>query len=231
MYIRLLIVVILASVIGLSSCKKNNDAPNVTLTTKLNIINASTDTINFYLNGTRQNNNSSIYPAVSTGYYDVPYGTQDYQFKKMFDTTKSVVQNLFITPQTLDTGKYYSLFITGETADRAFLTIDNLTADPKPDTLYLRFVNASPDAGNLDVAVGDTLKFQNVAFKAASDFVVVGSGLKTFKIYSTGSATPLLTSLPVAMGARRLYTIYTKGKPGGTGDSAFGIAITLNYNQ
>jgi len=53
-------------------------------TTGLNVTNASTDTLNYYLNGTRVNNASSIYPLGSSGYIGVAVGQQNYQFKKFW---------------------------------------------------------------------------------------------------------------------------------------------------
>ena len=58
-------VVLLAGLItAFLSCKKNNDAPVVsTSIDSLNVVNATANTINLYLNGTRLNNNSNLYPS------------------------------------------------------------------------------------------------------------------------------------------------------------------------
>jgi len=59
---------------------------------------------------------------------------------------------------TLDTGKTYSLFVAGRSPNLTFSTIDTLVADTG-NLATIRFVNASPDAGTLDVMVGDTVNF------------------------------------------------------------------------
>lgn len=217
--------------IGLSACKKNNDAPVVsTAIDSLNVVNATADTINFYLNGTRLNNNSNLYPSGSSGYYQVPAGSQAYQVKKIFNPATSVVQTLFNLTLPLDAHHYYSLFVAGETADQAFTTLDTLRQDTTINQCYVRFVNASPDAGNLDFAVGDTLKFTNKPFKSSSGFVSVGvSGFKPIVLYQSGSSTPLI-STTYSLIAGESYTFYTQGKLSGTGNSALSIGVTLNFN-
>lgn len=233
---------LIAFIIGLSACRKNNDAPTVKLKSNLNITNASADTVNFYLNGTRLNNTSSLYPATSSNYLsNVTVGQQNFQIKKMFNPASSIVQPLFTIPLTLDTGKYYSLFVGGETVDNAFLVLDFTTAslttlghntqtgDTAQTTSYVRFVNASPSAGNLDIAVGDTVKFTNMAFKSAGDFTLVNSGSKTIYAYVHGSATPI-AKWQVLMAAGNIYTLYSMGALNGTGNSAFNIGVTLNGN-
>jgi len=229
---RLLILFFIAAITGLSACKKNNDVPTVTSTAFLNIVNASPDTVNFYLNGTRLNNNSNLYPAGSSGYFNVTDGQQNYQVKKIFNPLTNSVQTLFTIPLKLDSAGDYSLFITDGTLANTFSTTDVLLA--VPDSLaatncYVRFVNASPGAGNLDMTVGDTVKFTNMPFKSASNFVLVGaSGLKPISVYQTGSTTPIVSG-HLAMIPGYSYTFYSYGKLNGTGNSAFSVGSNV-YN-
>src|SRR5579872_2712888 len=231
MNIRFLGLIFGVLIIGLSACKKNNDAPVVsTAIDSLNVVNATADTINYYLNGTRLNNNSNLYPSGSSGYYQVPAGSQAYQVKKIFNPANSVVQTLFNLSLPLDAHHYYSLFVAGETADQAFTTIDTLQQDTTTNQCYVRFVNASSDTGSLDFAVGDTLKFTNKAFKSSSGFVSVGvTAKKPIALYQSGSSTPLI-STTYSLIAGQSYTFYARGKLSGTGNSALGISVTLNFN-
>lgn len=231
MNIRLLALFIIASIIGLSACKKNDDAPVVEPKVGLNVINASADVVNIYLNGTRLNNNSNIEPGVSTGYYNVPVGKQTYQLKKAFNTSSSTVETLFSkTIDTATTATDRSLFVVDETAANAFITVDDLKADTIVNTCFVRFVNASPDAGSLDMALGDTTQFKARVFKSASGFVQVGiSGLKPIKVFHAGSATPIISG-HVNLAAGKSYTFYSKGKLNGTGAAVFSVGTTINFN-
>ncbi|HEY4195413.1 MAG TPA: DUF4397 domain-containing protein [Mucilaginibacter sp.] len=228
MKIRLLILLAVVFIAGLSACKKNNDMPVITSMVGLNIINASADTVNIYLNGTRLNNGSNLLPGISTGYYSVPAGEQSYQFKSAFNTTGSTVKTLFSKTLPVDSSFYRSLFVTDETAAGAFTLDDVLLTDTLANTCLVRFVNASPDAGTLNVAFGDTTQFKSIPYRSASDFVLVGvSGVKPVKIFPANSTTPLL-STKVDLGAGVSYTFYSKGKLKGTGTAAFSLGMTTN---
>lgn len=242
---RLSVLLAFIFIVGLSACnKKNNDAPTVALKSSLNIVNASADTVNFYLNGTRLNNNSNLYPLVSTGYLtNILAGSQNFQVKKMFNPVTSTVQTLFTIPLKLDTGTNYSLYIAGETLDNAFLIPDftqaqanqlasmTNTGDTVQTTSLVRFVNASPTVGNLDIAIGDTVKFTNVPFKTAENFTLINSGSKIpFNIYKSGTTTPLTTGTLV-LSPGTAYTVYSKGALNGTNNSAFGIVYILTFSS
>ncbi len=231
MYVRLIVLILIVSVASLTACKNNNDAPTpITALDSLNVVNASVDTINAYMNGSRLNRVASIYPATATGYYTVLSGSQVYSVKKYFNTTTIIPQPLFDLTLNLDPKLHYnSFFVAGETAAQAFSTVDTLKALAKADTCYIRFVNASPTVGNLDVAIGDTVKFNNVPFKGAGGFKLVGiSGKKPIRVYLTGTTTPIL-STTVNLGANHSYTFYSMGSLNGQGNAAFRIGSMVNY--
>ncbi|HEY4194486.1 MAG TPA: DUF4397 domain-containing protein [Mucilaginibacter sp.] len=222
MNIRLLVLLGIILVAGLASCKKNNDAPVVKQIDSLNIVNASADTINFYLNGTRLNA-SNILPAGATGYYQISSGDQVYQVKKPFNPATNVVQNIFSLPLTLEPHHFYSLFIAGETAAQTFITPDVLMEDDSTGTCLVRFVNASPDAGNLDFVVNGT-KIPNQAFKTASGFVLVpvSDTPVPVMVYHAGSTTPIISGT-YTLTTGTFFTFFSEGTLTGTGNKAFGI--------
>jgi hypothetical protein len=197
------------------------------LADSLNVINASANTINIYLNGTRLNGNSSIYPAGSTGYYFVPSGKQAYQVKKAFNQAGSTVTTLFNLPLDLEPYNFYSLFITGATDSDAFILPDELVVDTALNKCQVRFVNASHAAGSLDFSIGG-VKYSNWAFGKGSDFAEVDTAsLSPIMLYQAGAATPVIKGqYPLLPGY--IYTFYAKGDPNGTGDAALGIGVTVN---
>ncbi|RFZ82075.1 DUF4397 domain-containing protein [Mucilaginibacter terrenus] len=207
----------------IASCKKNDDAPSQesSLTTSVNVINASADTLNLYSNGSRINTTSSIYPLGSAGYLTVKFGEREYQFKKY---GKSEV--LFTQTLTLDTSKVYSLFITNQVDKPIFTTLDTLVADTS-GRAKIRFVNASPDAGNLDVLIGDTVNFKVRAYQSASVFLPVSTGLKRIRVFKSGSTIPLSDTTRTLVGSR-LYTLFSKGLLTGTGGNRFGTGLIVN---
>lgn len=220
-------------VAGWLSCKKNNDAPTVLTTAQLNLVNASSNTINFYLNGTRLNNTTSFYPGGSLGYvFNVASGTQNYQFK--IAGNENI---LFTKPLTLDSGKKYSLYISGQTADNAFMTNDVLTADTAGNAL-VRFVNASPDSSPLVVAfeggstattILDTIKFSSVAYKTTTDFIKVKGGFShNVSVYQASSSSNPKRDTTVILNSGQIYTIYSYGLVGTVGNQALNTSLIVN---
>jgi len=192
-------------------------------TTNLNVVNASADTLNFYQDGTRVNNGSNLIPDGSLGYQTVTSGAQNYQFKKAGSPNTLVDIPLTLDVSTLTVQKLYSIFIAGETSDKVFLTRDTLVNDTTGGA-SVRFVNASPITGTLDVTIGNTFSYKKMAFKSATGFIHVNSGNSTLTIYQSGSTTPLASGT-ITLVEGTSYTLFTKGLLNGTGKSAFGVRI------
>jgi hypothetical protein len=228
MHIKLLLLIFCIAVVSFSACKKNNDAPVVsTSIDSLNFVNASAQPFNIYLNGSRLINNSNLSIGGSSGYYTVPSGQQTYQVKKVFDPAGGVVTTLVNLPLNLAAHHYYSLFIPDDSASHAFTTIDTLRADTTGGTCLVRFVNASPASGSLDLSIGG-VQYSNQAFKSVSGFSVVDtSSMSPIIINQSGTATQLINGhYPLLEGY--IYTFYAKGSPNGTGNSALSVGVTVN---
>jgi len=232
MNIRLFALLFFAVIIGFESCKDKDLPPATPLQAYLNVVNATTDTIKFYINGTRQNNVSNLFVGGSTSYLSVISGTQNYKFSDAVGNFAT----LFTTTYDLLDSVNYSLFVAGATPDKAFLIADpllsayNALAADSTDTLgtesVVRFVNASPDAGALNVTVGagDTVNINNAAFKYAGPYILFTSGLKEVKVFQTGSTTPKIDTMITFLSLQR-YTLFTKGLLNGKGTSAFSVSI------
>jgi len=212
------------------SCKNKDLLPATPLITDLNVVNATSDTIKYFINGTRQNDLSSIYVGGQTAYQQVISGTQNY---KIADATGSFPV-LFSTEYTLTDSAYYSLFVAGATADKAFLSLDpiaaaNTTIDADTTGLLsvIRFVNASPSVGSLNVTVGtgDTVNITNAAFKYVGSYLPFTSGTKEVKVYPAGSTTAVVDTT-ITFVTHNVYTLFTHGQLNGKGVSAFSVTLT-----
>jgi hypothetical protein len=223
MNIRCSALFFIAIIVGLTSCKNNDENFAPVVSTYFNVVNASTDTLNFYLNGTRQNNGSSLYPTGESLYITVPAGQQNYQFKKA-----GAFIDLFSVPLNLKDSTFYSLYVYGESASKTFTTTDALVQYVQsPDTTQIRFVNVSPDAGSLNVTVGDTLSFTGQAFKSSTAFGLIGGGSKEVKVTQVSSGT-LLVDTTITFQPGSIYTLFSKGLLNGKGNAAFDVGVALN---
>jgi hypothetical protein len=221
MKFKLFVFIVFMGVIAIVSCKKgNDDAPATPLKTSINFINASSDTINFYVNGTRLNSTAASYPLASTGYLTTPLGEQNYQVKK--DRNPNTLFNLALP---VDTGKVYSFFVTDNTSENTFTIVDTLS---KIDTLSLiRFVHTSPKMGDLKILINDTVTVTNAKFKSVSKYTHVTAGLKVIKVVDATGDVLIEESRVLSLG--RAYTLFTRGGLTATGVKAStgtGLIIT-----
>jgi hypothetical protein len=212
-YLKILVLVIVTGIV-LSSCKKDGDVVVVLPKADLNTVNATNYAINVYQNGTRLNNLGSIGIGGKSSYFSVTAGIQQYQIKKADpNNPEYLISDL---PLQLDSGKIYSLFVAGNTPDKLFVVKDTVPA-PAANQATIRFVNTLPGTTNLDVTIGAQV-LTNTAFQSASDFTNITSGANSFKIYQTGSATPIIDQT-ITLSTGTIYTIFTTGTITGTGDN------------
>lgn len=230
MNIRVKILLVIAGVVCLwSACKKNDDRPQAKLTTNLNVVNVSNNAINFYQNGTRLNNTGSYIPGGTLGYIPVLAGTQNFQVK-----VAGNADPLFSLPLALDTGKLYSLYI-GPTAGDTFSTTD-VFESPGADSIMVRFVNASPDAGLLGVSFHSSdanstvitpAEFKDVEYKRTTNFIATPSGELILNVYrSSAPSDPKIDTLTFNSGG--VYTIYSYGTLGSGGITNLNTRLVIN---
>ena len=230
-----LMMCIVGSITIVVSCK-NKDLPlPAGATTRLNVFNATADTIKFFINGTRQNNFTPIFIGGATCYLSVLSGQQNYRFSK----ANNGFATLFNTTFNLDTSNYYSIFVGGETANLAFKIkdpIDSLLTVIAADTTvatnvnaFVRYVNATPGTDKFDVTVGggDTVNFKGYAFGTWGVFKPFISGTKKVRVYVNGSTTAQIDTA-IIFTAGIGYTLFTHGQLAGKEGNAFTVTVTPN---
>jgi hypothetical protein len=200
------------AVLLLAGCVKNDPAPVQRGNASVDVVNASDNILNFYVNGTRQSVLTGIFPLSNNGYTTVPYGNQVLTFKQLFDKENfNNADTLFSLPVQLDSVSSttrYSIFLGGITRNAAFMVKDDLTANSR--NAKVRFVVASPSVTSFKVYFNDTLRYTATAFKAVSDFDTVGTGLKKIEIRQANTNKVLSTST-VRLNASRSYTLFSQG--------------------
>jgi len=224
MIYRLSLLFFIVVIVGMVSCKNNDEVFATPLPTYVNVVNASGDILNFYLNGTRQNNSSSLYPGNQSFYLVVPAGTDNFQFKKAGDFNV-----LFSVPLTLKDSVNTTLYVSGESTSNTFHTVDFLdtTNIINLPQMRIRFVNASSDAGALNAFV-DSTSYSAVPYQTTSNFTLMGDGPKEIKIYQAKSDS-LLKDTTIIFQPAHIYTLFSRGLIKGKGAAAFNIGLAINY--
>jgi hypothetical protein len=135
--------------------------------------------------------------------------------------TAATDHNLAITTvqQAVEANKFYSYYQSGfyntttKTAD-AFIIPDNWTI-PTDTMARVRFVNASPNAGAIqlgirkDSSTADTNIGGATAYKTATDFVVIPPGVYEVRAHAATGAVPSRTG--VSFVAMHIYTVTLRG--------------------
>lgn len=111
----------------------------------------------------------------------------------------------------VEAGQAYSLVVVGR-VDRAQTLIlqDDLSA-PAEGQARMRFVHASPDAPAVDVQAGGETLFSDVAFKNATDYMVVDAGTVDLTVQTAGDSETVLTIPDVVLNSGTVYTVYAIG--------------------
>ena len=123
---------------------------------------------------------------------------------------------LFSDSVTINNGVAYSIFLTNTSAtseNPSILFLTDSISRPANGNANLRFVDVSPDAPAVDLAIQDSAAFvSNISFKGYSSFLPVAGGKSyTFDIRQHGTNTVLATLSGVQVNSGLVYTIWFHG--------------------
>ena len=125
------------------------------------------------------------------------------------------------TQATLETGKFYSYYLSGIYNSATKQTDAFVVEDPLPDfdytKAYVRFVNAISNSQPMtlyakstttttETAIGGT-----VAYKSAGAFVAIPADIYDLNTRLAGSSTNVITRTAVSFLAGRVYTVTARG--------------------
>ena len=107
----------------------------------------------------------------------------------------------------------YSLFMVNTASNPGIFLVTDSISRPAPGMATVRFINVSPDAPAVDLAVKDSAAFvTNKAFKSFSSFIPkIGGKTYTFEIRRHGTNTVLTTLSGVTLNSGLVYTIWLRG--------------------
>lgn len=188
-----------------SSCGKN-EVPSTESTSYMTIINASPSpaTYNVYLNNSKVSNAALPFGG-TIPYAQILSNTYDLKFTSAGSAESLLSKNIILAEYT-----NYSYFLIGVTGQLDLISFkDNLSV--RSEKASLRFINLSPDAPSLDLAIKDKSNIvSNQTYKQANEFLQIEPGTFDLDIKekSTGSVK---TTLNVTLAAGRYYTIFVKG--------------------
>lgn len=207
-----------------SSCGKSGTNNAVGLRIRYHILNLSPDIlpVNLYINYVKVNSSPYIY-GYDQGYFYISSTDTPFQIRSARFTGTTLLTRADILKPNIS----YSLFIVGalgNNTDTTIFTVDTATIAANGYG-KLRFINASPSAGGLDVYANGTLAFKNVPYKKLSAGISLPAGGYDLQVVPTGSSSVLkdIPSYTILNGG--LYTLYTYGYTTRTDTAAFNAAV------
>lgn len=217
----------------LSSCLKSSNSYYAPPVAFVSFIQASPGqpALDFFMNNNKVNVNPVNYGD------DIDYFRAYVGQRTVNLYAQGTMNKLFSDTVTLNTNVAYSMFLTNASATSAspdILLLTDSISKPATGKANIRFVNISPDAPAVDLAVQDSAAFvSNKAFKGYSSFLPMQGGKTyTFNVLQHGTSTVLATLSNVPINTGLVYTIWFHGLASSTNTTdkpAVGIITNAYY--
>ncbi|MCZ4222262.1 DUF4397 domain-containing protein [Pedobacter rhodius] len=220
-----IIYALIALTLFISACKKDwGDSGSVTVA-GIGFVHASpgTGAIDFIVDNQKVNNKDFTYTK-DLGYFGAYPGSRLFGITKK-DSLKYLVK----TNVTLQSGLFYSAFVIDVLPSPNILLVQDDLKAPETGKAKIRFINLSPDAPALDLAIEGTSTplITAKAYKEASTFISIDPSVSyNFQIKESNNVTATLPATKIESG--KIYTLWTKGLKSKTDSTKFGLAILTN---
>jgi len=203
----------------LTSCLKTDNSsfppPATALVTFIQAI-PDEPSVNFFLNGDRVNQSPVDY-GFGVDYVSAFAGTRTVNIYHSND-----MSSVLSLPVTLNANTAYSIFLaTTSTKKPQILLLTDTLNKPAGGKAGLRFVNVSPDAPAVDLAIkGGAVVVANKSPLGYSAFLPLqGKTNYTFEVRAAGTSVVLATIPNVTLNDGALYTIWLGGLVASTSSS------------
>lgn len=218
---------VLLFVIFFSSCMKNSNNNPETPVAGLIAFNLAPQqtAVGFQLSGNNLTNTALTYTSYTGGYLGIHTGTRT--IAAIDVNTNSLLSSL---DYTFEKGKYYSLFLVGDTTYQNIVVNDNIDSlSGTNGKAYIRYINAIADASTPTANIsenGNSLISENAAFKNVSAFVAATPGPINISINNNSN---IQANRTITLEERKVYTALLLGVPGST-DSVKSVQIRYIEN-
>ncbi|WP_461789134.1 DUF4397 domain-containing protein [Pedobacter sp.] len=192
----------------LAACGKNDtETPNIGSFSVYNT-SPSFTTYDVYINGTKLNPSALPY-AGGVKYTQLIQGSYEAKFTIANETANVYTKSNIAVGNNI----FSTLYLTGTTGNFDGLLLTDDFSNASTEKAYVRFINLSPDAPALDLAIKDatTSLTTNKAYKGYSSFIAVDPGAKVLEIKLTNGAT-VKASVNETLAKGIFYTVIAGGK-------------------
>ncbi|SDL02163.1 protein of unknown function [Pedobacter sp. ok626] len=219
---QLIAVTLLLFSLLLTSCSKETET---TAYAYLSVANVSPTlgTYNIYLDGTKSNTSGAVAFGGILAYSTLTAGNHTLSF-----TTESSVNVLATKTVSLEENGVYSAFLIDKGNNLDVLLIKDEINVASTEKAFIRFINLSPDAPELDLSVSEAeTLISGKAYKSASAFQAIDPKTYSFELKANGIVKTILTDQTLTAG--KYYTIIARGLTTvGDIDQPFGAQLITN---
>jgi hypothetical protein len=203
----------------LSSCKKDDPYDfEDTIGAEVNFINASPDagSARLYVEDVLRTTTGVNYGEAS-GYKKTYLGDQDVDIR-----STSGESTLTSSHVQFDANNKYTFLLVGQNSSLGLLYFTDDVAAPAAGKAKIRFVNAAPNATAATLTSATAVLTTQQNFRGIAPSTEVTAGAYVLSAVSGGVPSARTT---VTLESGKIYTVYTKGLVGGTGNAAFGVGV------
>lgn len=171
----------------IQSCSKDvGPAPEYAF---LNITNSypTPATFNIFIDQNKINSSGAVAFGGNSGYLTVPVGNHNIKFTTASNTQALIEQNI-----SFEANSIRSVFLIENEAKMEYLILKDEIGDMTSSKAFVRFINLSPNAPALDLAVkdGDVI-ISDKAFKTYSNFIEIEAKSYLFELKDKETGTTL----------------------------------------
>ncbi len=216
------IAAVFALTLGLSACSKRVDQAPIDLS-GFAIIHASPteEKLDLYVESSKANLSDFAF-GNKIDYLNALSGTRKIMVTKKGSATPLKTKDIELKPQV-----GYSFFIINKLEEIDFLNLEDNLSVPANGKAKVRFINLSPDAGELDLYLNNATEAMssNKAYKAYSDFIEVDASKVSFKIKTHQSDEEEALLQDVELEAGKIYTVWVKGLKANTDELKLSLSV------
>ncbi|SEN39422.1 protein of unknown function [bacterium A37T11] len=230
---RAILPILILATLFLGSCLKdddNNGYDSQTIVSAVASVNASPSMqgYDFYTDANTIVNTEQDFKYDNQIRYKRFYsGNREFVIFKAGTTSSPVLDSSL----TIENGKFHTLFLAGPSDKLNFLLLnDGNLEKASSGKAKIRFVNLSPDGGELSLGIKDAtaLLASNKKFKEFSDFQETAAG--SLKLDLTSSNGTVLKEITLVAQDGYLYTVYAKGFLSGNPDFKIDLNTLDHYS-
>ena len=217
---------LLGGTLGLTSCLDDDIEP-VPDSGYISVYNGAPDSPGLIVStDVRDVNNFPLKYSQTLSYNSYYPGERQFYFSEQYSVT-----TLFEKEFTVKIDSVYSMYIVQDGEDLDAILVNDDWSEPNEAEAQIRFLNLSPDAGNVNVVFNESENpiFASTDFKDNTAFEMVDQDLYDIEVISE-SGEVLVSASGVNLLGNRVFTLILKGyKETTDADKKLDLQLLTNY--